>query len=275
MKRKLTKSLILTISAVLLAAFFNACATPASNSAPATTSSAATEQASAPRQRYWVTEVHVKPEMAPQFREFYLKETLPALQKAGVKQQSVWTTAAFGEAFEYVTIRPIEGLQQFDEPSPMTKALGEEGARKWAAKRATMIVSTRSYIMQARPEMSTAPNPNDVPKLAFVTRASIAPGRSTEFENYIKNDVLPIIKKTSLKGQLVNKVAQGGDTEMYITATLLDSFADYDKWAAALQKEGYANVVSKRAGIMTHRESAVYRYVPELSIRPQTVAEKK
>ena len=205
---------------ILLATLFStACTQPTNNATTQAAASPATEQASAPRQRFWVTETHVKPEMTTQFREFYLKETLPAQQKGGVKQQSVWTTAAFGEAFEYVTIRPIEGLQQFDEPSAMTKALGEEGARKWAAKRATMIVSTRSYIMQARPEMSLAPSSDYIPKLAFVTRASIAPGRSLEHESYIKTDVLPILKKANPKGQLVNKVAQGGDTEMYITAT--------------------------------------------------------
>ena len=257
MKRKLTKSLILTISAVLLAAFFNACATPASNSAPATTSSAATEQASAPRQRYWVTEVHVKPEMMNQYRELALKETLPAYQKAGYKQQSVWMTATLGEAFEYIYFRPIESLQQFDEPSFITKALGEEGARKWFAKRGAMIVSSHSYIMQAHPEMSLVPNPNETPKLAFVVRQSIAPGRSTEYENYIKNDVLPIVKKASPRGFLFNKVTNGGDTEMYISAALQDSFADQEKWTAALLKEGYGNVVAKRAGLVMRRESAV------------------
>ena len=257
---------------LLVALFCNACTT---NGDTAPAAAAGTDQASTPPQRFWVTETHVKPEMMTQFRELYLKETLPAQQKGGVKQQSVWTTATFGEAFQYITIRPIESLQQFDEPGSLTKALGEEGFRKWEAKRGTMIVSTRTYIMQARPELSIAPNPNEAPKLVFVVRQSIAPGRSTDYENYIKNDVLPIVKKTNPKGFLLNKVAQGGDTEMYITATLLDSFADYDKWAAELTKEGYANVVAKRAGLVMHRESAVYRYVPELSLRPQVVAEKK
>jgi antibiotic biosynthesis monooxygenase (ABM) superfamily enzyme len=272
MKRRLTKSLILTISAVLLAAFFNACTTPAS---PAASSSATTEQASTQLQRFWVTETHVKPEMMTQFREFVEKESLPAYQKAGYKQQSVYTTASLGESFEFITIRPIESLQQFDEPSFITKALGEEGARKWAAKRATMIVSAHSYVMQARPEMSIAPNPNETPKLVFVVRQSIAPGRSTDYENYIKNDVLPIIKKVSPKGFMFSKILNGGDTEMYISATFQDSFSDQEKWSAALLKEGYGNVVAKRAGIVMHRESAVYRYVPELSLRPEIVAEKK
>lgn len=260
---------------LLVALLCNACTTDGDTAPASAAGQANADQASTPSQRFWVTETHVKPEMMTQFREFYLKETLPAQQKAGVKQQSVWTTAAFGDAFQYITIRPIEGLQEFDEPSPMTKALGEEGARKWAAKRATMIVSTRSYIMQARPEMSIAPNPNEVPKLVFVVRQSIAPGRSTDYENYIKNDVLPIVKKTNPKGFLFNKVTNGGDTEMYISATFQDSFAEQEKWSAALLKEGFGNVVAKRAGLVMHREMAVYRYVPELSLRPQIVAEKK
>ena len=96
-----------------------------------------------------------------------------------------------------------------------------------------------------------------------------------EFENYVKNDVLPIVKKTNPTGHLVHKITLGGDTEEYLSATLLDSFADFEKWGAALAKEGYGNIVAKRVGIVLRREMAVYRYVPELSIRPQTVAENK
>ena len=46
-----------------------------------------------------------------------------------------------------------------------------------------------------------------------------------------------------------------------------------DRWSAALQKEGYGNVVPKRAGFMTHRENAIYRYEPQLSL-PQSAAQR-
>ena len=259
-----------TFYVILLAALFCAACTPPTNNATtqAAASPATSEQAAAPRQRYWVTVVQVKPEMVPQYREFAQKVTLPAYQKAGYKQQTVYMTALLGEAFEFVYFRPIESLQFFDEPSFLIKALGEEGARAWSAKRATMVVRSHSYAMTARPDMSIAPNLDYTPKLAFVTRVSITPGRSTDYENYVKTDVLPIIKKTNPKGHLINKVTIGGDTEEYLGATLLDSFADYEKWVAALTKEGYGNVIAKRAGIITHREMSVYRYVPELSLRP-------
>jgi hypothetical protein len=50
---------------------------------------------------------------------------------------------------------------------------------------------------------------------------------------------------------------------------LLDSFAEHEKWEQDLVKEGYVQMAAKRAGIVMRRESAVYRYVPELSIRPE------
>ena len=259
-------SIVTLAIAVLLV---TSCASPpdttASSAAQATPSAAADQ---APRQRYWVTATRVKPEMMAQFREFYLKETLPAIQKAGTKQQSVWTTASLGEGFEYITIRPLESLQQFDEPSAVAKGLGEEGFRKWNAKRGTLIVSSRSYITQERPELGIAPNADYVPKLAFVTRNSVAPGHAADYENFVKNDVLPILKKANPKGFSIRKVGLGGDSDGYISAALLDSFADYEKWTAALTKEGYGNVAAKRAGIIMHREITVYRYVPELSLRP-------
>ena len=269
------KRLLILVTFALTALLSAACDTPntTASSNPPASPAAATDQA--PRQRYLVIATRVKPEMMAQFREFFLKETLPAQQKGGVKQQSVWTTANLGEGFEYVTIRPIDGLEVFDEPNAITKALGEEGARRWGAKRATMIVSSRSYIMQSRPEMSITPAPNETPKLAFVTRNSIAPGRGADYENFVKNEMLPIIKKTNPKGFLIRKVGLGGDSDGYISAVLLDSFADYKKWTEALTKEGYGNLEAKRAGIYLHREIAVYRYVPELSLPQPTVAEKK
>ena len=258
-------SLVTIAIAMLLSAACSTLNTTASNSNQATPA-AATDQA--PRQLYFVIATRVKPEMMTQFREFYQKETLPAQQKGGVRQQSVWVTANLGEAFEYVSIRPIEGLQQFDEPNALTKALGEEGFRKWAAKRATMIVGSRAYVMQSRPELSLAPDPNYAPKLAIVVRQSLTPGRRLDYESYVKTDILPIVKKINTKGFMVNKVTVGGDTEEYLGITLVDSFADYERWVAALQKEGYNNVLPKQAGFMAHREQLVYRYVPELSISP-------
>ena len=53
----------------------------------------------------------------------------------------------------------------------------------------------------------------------------------------------------------------------YIGMFLVDSFTDMGKWMASFPTGGSGGG-QKLAGIMLQQESAVYRYVPELSIRP-------
>ena len=275
MKRTLIIA-VLAIAALPFASCATADNTTAEKkSAQATAVMTPTDQVAATRQRFLVTETRVKPGMGAVYQEFTKNETLPVWQKAGVKQISYYTTATLGEGGAFVSLRPIESLKEFDGPSLFVKALGEAGAKAWAAKRAQMIVSSRTYVMQARPELGFDPKPNEPNKLAFVTRQSIAPGHSADFENLIKNDILPLIKKANPKAYFVGKVGTGGDVEEYQTVVLVDSFADYEKWTEALVKEGIDKVTPKRAGIVMHRETAVYRFIPELSLPQPMMAQNK
>ncbi len=223
--------------------------------------------------RTQITIVRVKPEMAAEYRECLLKDVLPAYQKAGVKERSVWVRAIFGEAYEYAFGAPIENMAQFDNPSLVVKALGQEAVTALNAKRNRMTESARNFIVQGLPELSIArTNTSEPPKLAVATTTSVAPGRGADYEAFQKNDVLPILKKAGSKGRLMSRVVLGGDLTEYLTLSLFDSFADYEKFEQALAKvEGYNKLGAKTAGIVLHRENAVWRYVPELSL-PQAPA---
>jgi hypothetical protein len=260
----------LTLASLLLAN----CASSANMQASGDNKAASADQASAPRQRYSLIETQAKPGMASAFIEFAKKETIPALQKAGIKQLGYYTTAVFGEGGGFVSVRPIENLAEFDEPNLIVKALGEAGAKAWEAKRAQLIAGTHTYLIESRPELGIQMKENEAQKLAFVLRSSVAPGRTADYENFIKNDGLPIIKKANPKGNSVFRVVLGGDTNEYHSVLFADSFADYEKFRTALRKEGYDNVAPKIAGIVMHRLSGVYRFLPELSLPQPAMAMK-
>lgn len=270
---------VLAVGTLLFALLLGACGSAPGNEASSTkkdaVAAAAPDQPAAPRQRYVVVETQVKPGMMDAYQEFIRKETLPAFQKAGVKEFSFNVRANLGEGGMVASFRPIDGLSAFDEPSLFVKALGEAGAKAFNARRAQFIVSSRTYIMQTRPELSIPENPNAPAKLAFVARNSITPGRGADFESWIKNDFLPIAKKANPRGYFVGRTGLGGDSNEYHTVALVDSFADYQRWTEALQKEGYDKITPKLAGIIAHRESSVYRFVPELSLPQPAVAQKK
>ena len=194
--KKLPTALSALLLAVSLTTFAFAQAKPAEKSRDKSTASST--QAPVPRQLIALQFLVIKPGMGAEWQEFRKSETLPALRKAGLKEQEVWNTAIFGEG-GYVLVTPIESLAQYDGTSPIVRALGQEGARAHAAKAARFIETSHTIAIETRPDLSILPSPGAEPKLAVVTTTTIAGGRDDEYENFVRTAVLPAIKKASPK----------------------------------------------------------------------------
>lgn len=220
------------------------------------------------RQSYQVTTVQVKPGMGSEYVDYLKNEANPAMQKGGVKQRAVWQTATFGEGGEYVFLTPIESLAQFDNPNPAVKALGQEGAAALWAKRQRLVSSSRQVQITARPDLGLAPKADYAYKLGVSANVSVTPGRTDEYEKYVKA-LSATAAKTNAKGVLVGKAGLGGDPNSYRVMVLFDNWADLEKYQTARAKAAAeTKLTPPAAGVVAHTEWRVYRYVPELSITP-------
>jgi hypothetical protein len=239
------------------------------------TTSTASQQAPS---RIEITIVSAKPEMTMEFENLVKNELNPALAKAGVKWLDVWQTAGFGNEFDYVFVSPIENYAQFDGQSPLVKALGKEGAAAWYAKASKMVnnVRTMSYIV--RDDLSHNTKMTALPKMAVVSRVSVAPGRNAEFENFIKNDYLPPTKQSGIAGYWVSQLQFGGNVNEYLTVTLHENFAELEKGpppGRVLGRDGLMKLMQKMPnGVVLHQERIFARFNPELSFRPSQTASK-
>ena len=225
-------------------------------------------EAPAPQQLVSVSVVRVKPDMTNEWIELNKNTVIPALKKAGVKERSCFTTAQFGESFEYVLITPIDNLAQFDGESPLHKALGEAGYQAYLEKARRMVTSVHTFADQERMDLSYLGKMTGPPNLAVVAAVTVAPGRTEEFENLIKTTVLPAVKKAEAKGYFVSQTLFGGDISAYTTVTLYDNFADMAKGSPLVKgmgTAGYASFLRRTAGLVVKAERSVYRYNAELS----------
>lgn len=226
-----------------------------------------------PRERLALMVVSVKPEMVAEFDAMMKNETNPALAKAGVKWRDVWNTATFGDRFTYYIVRPVEKFADFDGPDPVAKGLGSpEAYAAWLAKAGRMVNSVRTTIIEGYPEMSHAPDMKEAPKMAVVAFVSVTPGRNADYENHIKNEVLPVVKKSDVKGYWFHRTTLGGDANEYVIVTLHDNYAELEKGPPqrrVLGPEGAMRLAQKLpAGTIAHMERIVLRLNPELTYRP-------
>ena len=219
-----------------------------------------------------ITVVSVKPEMMIEFQNFMKNTTNPALKKGGLKSREVWqNTGAAGDVFEYVLVSPVAKLAEFDGPGALEKGLGAQGLAAWQTKAGSLVNSVRRFVIRTRPDLSFFARSTGTPKLAVVNFIRIAPNRNNDFENYLKNDFVPVMRQAGVT-YLVSQTIFGGNGNEYITLTMRDSFADLDKGPVlvqALGPEGAQKLMQKMpAGTVMNVERSIARFVPELSIMP-------
>jgi hypothetical protein len=229
--------------------------------------------AAAAPQRNWasVSIFTVKPDRARDFVDLMKSQTIPMQQKGGVAFRETWQSGApFGDAFTYGVVTPVAKFAEFDLPPLTTRMLGADAARAYADKLNAMIVSRRTFAVQDRAELSIAPAANAKIVGAILQDVTVINGHGEQYEAYLKNDVLPVIKKANVAGYGVSRTVFGGNGNEYHVVTYLDSFAEIDKGPAQVRVLGQAAaaaLTAKGAMHIANVERTILRFVPDLSYR--------
>jgi hypothetical protein len=215
--------------------------------------------------------IDVKPDMMAEFGELQA-QTMKAQQKGGQAWRETWNVMQFGNPHRVGVLRPLTSFSELDGQSFTIKGAGAEQARVINERARRMIVAQQIYALRARPELGYGTRPAQ-PNLAVFSTVTIVPGRSTDFENIVKTDIVPAWKKAGEPYLGVSQVVLGGETNRYLMLTLVGDFAGLDKghpMLRALGPENFAKFDQKLAGIVAKIESEVVRFNAALSFRAGT-----
>ncbi len=213
-----------------------------------------------------VTIVHVKPDMLTEWIDLQKNEVIPAQKKGDLITRTTYRTR-FGNTYEFAIVIPFEKYATFDGQAPVVRALGAEGAARLGAKLRRCIDGSQTFVSSAVPDLSNSPD-GEMPAIGVYTRVRVAPGRMQEYQNFLKNEVLPLYKKTNTR-YVVNRRGLGANTNDLTQITMVGGkYADLDAGSPltrVLGTDGAAKLMAKTAGMATLVEQVVRVRVPELS----------
>ena len=131
-----------------------------------------------------------------------------------------------------------------------------------------LVTGTKTFLIQTIPALSFGTtNPS---KLAIRTSVQVLPTRQMEFEAFLKNEFIPVLKKAQVKRYTVAKVILGGSTTEYITILTLDNFAELAKGHPinrVLGEEGANKLMARAGAFISSAERYVMRLNEESSFR--------
>ena len=109
---------------------------------------------SEPSEYALVTSMHLVAGKESEFNGWMKNEYLPAMKKAEVKNFWVSQTMFGGDPNERILVRLMKNMGEFDAGPVLTKALGEEGARKLRARSAGIVDSVHFSVLRYRTDLS-------------------------------------------------------------------------------------------------------------------------
>ena len=230
-------------------------------------------QAASEERLFTVTVYSAKPEKWSEALQFIKNEIVPAHSKGGRKHMEVWTSD-FGQGFEAWFITPLENFAARDKPGEvLLKGLGSrEAVAAFANKWNSLINGSHRFVIRVRPDLSYIKPNAPTPRLAYFNTVEVAYGRRSEYDQWVKAEILPNQRKAGDYGQLRTLIHGTGAAFSSLTIEPYENFAALDKPSGtekALGREAMAKVQAKMQGVVTRIERRVLLFRPDLSILPK------
>ena len=141
--------------------------------------------------------VSVTPDRMDDYVELQLETVNPALQRAGVPWRSVWRTADFGNTYDLLLVRPIGDLAELDTGGPLARVMSPDRLRRLVEQLRRCTASRRSYMTEYRPDLSVEADDVGDLFLARQTLIQVAPGRTAEWEEFLRQS-LPTFREANV-----------------------------------------------------------------------------
>jgi hypothetical protein len=220
-------------------------------------------QAQEPEQSWLrIDTLQVIPEKWDEYREIERDEVIPALRAAGVANRAAWRTAEFGSTYEMVLVRPIADFADYDTGDSFSRALGPREAERLRERLRRCLLRRDSAAILQRSDLSVGETGRP---FAVVTTLDIAPGRSAEYETFLR-ETLPSVSEAGVAFGVYQRLY--GQPNAWLLVQNLDSLAELTLPSGinrAFGPQAAGNLFQGLAGIVTGVERKVFRFDPELS----------
>jgi hypothetical protein len=171
-----------------------------------------------------VRTVHVKASKVGEFIELQ-EQFKAALEAAGRPGRSVWQEIRGAQNVFHLVVQAdnLTSLDtQFERPM-------EEGVwGEWASALGDTISSSTRVITRRYPALSIPREEDTAPSMLVLRSTTVAPGKGLAYRNWQRDHLVPALKAGGATGRGFSKVVYGGNTDRYISTSLVDNWAALD-----------------------------------------------
>ena len=210
--------------------------------------------------------IEVKPSRVAEWEQLH-KQRNEAFKKAGRIVPEIWEVVR-GNVDEYHIVTMVPKLGGNDEPQP--DPLGEAGFQQWASRISQCVGDRQVLTLRRLPELSIPEKEGRKRNLAVLSMRTNGPGQRQPYTAYLRDDLIPALKKAKVDGVYVNRVFAGDSVRTWAVVTLVDNWAAFDEpnpLTKALGQEETRKLTAKGGKLIERIKRILLHYRADLSAR--------
>jgi hypothetical protein len=212
-----------------------------------------------------ISEIRIKPDSMREWVDIQKTEAIPMEKKAGRPWRQVWSSG--NEFFDRIVVEPIGSLADLDGQNMAVKVLGAEASAALHARIQRLVTGVRSTIATTRPDLGYGAMPA-APRLAILTIIDATNGHNRDFEDFMRTEVVPALKKGGAPWCSVVQIVYGDDANRYLAFVPIASYTELAKGSPlerALGAEGVRKLSDKSRAFVSRVERRLIRHLGDLS----------
>lgn len=152
------------------------------------------------------------------------KQFKEALEAAGRPGRGVWQELRGDLNVFYLVVRAdnLASLDTFERP------MEEDAWNEYTSALSETISSNSRVITRRYPGLSIPADEDAVPSMLVLRSTLVAPGRGAAYRDWQRDHLVPALKAGGATGRGFSKVVYGGNTDRYISTSLIDNWATLD-----------------------------------------------
>jgi hypothetical protein len=229
--------------------------------------------------------VQVKPEKRADFDAITKKMVAANRQNKGDNWLAIETVYGEGNRVTFISTRNSYAETEAASDvfySALQKAYGKAGVDKMFQEFSQCVTSTHSELRRRRWDLSSNPPADPAAEAKLIGDARwlrtvtvhVKPGQADALEGELKEMKAAREKTSPPVTTLVSQSVAGQDGTLYYVTTLENSMAGFDSippTQKVLGEEGYAKFIKVSAEAVQRADTAINRFLPDLSNPPEQV----
>jgi len=209
-----------------------------------------------------VRTLQVKPGRNGEFGELQ-KQFTAAMKSKGQSGRSVYQEVG-GDVGKFYVLRMIDNMAEFD--TPFEPPMDDREWATWLDRFWDTIESNSLMMMRRYPDLGISTDDDVTRDLLFIRYRTVAPGKNGEYEAWIRDRLVPALRKGGVKAATFQRIQTGGNNHTWISGTAHANWAEMDEPALGYMNARDRDALLAAANALTvETENRIVRYRADLS----------